>query len=117
MNTVLDVLCAHPRLRLASIMRTLKESPYTPTEAWYVREYGPVLTLAQAASLLGYQSADALRQARLAERAPIPMFKIPGRRGWHAATAAAARWIEATVDSGSCAGPSHTRQTRQQPGG
>lgn len=98
-------------------MRTHQESPYTPTEAWYVREYGPILTLAQTAKLLGYQSADALRQARLSERAPVPMFKIPGRRGWHAATATVALWIEANVDRGLRAGFLSTRQTRREPGG
>lgn len=92
----------------------LQESPYTPTAAWYVREYGPVLTLAQTARLLGYQSADALRQARLAERAPVSMFKIPGRRGWHAATAAVAQWIEMNVDCGSGAARSTTGRKRRQ---
>jgi len=66
----------------------------------YLREFGPLLTSSQAAKLLGYRDAEALRQARLANRLPVPLFKIDGRRRWYASTAAVAGWLEAIVQKG-----------------
>jgi hypothetical protein len=76
------------------------EPALSATTVWYLREFGPLLTSSQAAKLLGYRNAESLRQARLANRLPVPMFKIDDRRGWYAATAAVARWVEATVQKG-----------------
>lgn len=72
----------------------------SPTVVWYLREFGPLLTSSQAAKLLCYRNAEALRQARLGHKLPVPMFKISDRRGWFAATAVVARWVEATVRKG-----------------
>jgi len=76
------------------------EPDLSAATVWYLREFGPLLTSSQAAKLLGYRSAEALRQARLANRLPVRMFKIDDRRGWFAATAVVARWLEATVKKG-----------------
>jgi hypothetical protein len=67
------------------------------TARWLMREHGPLLPASLAAKLLGFKSTDALRQARLRQRLPVPMFLIEGRRGWFASTAAVAAWIEQTV--------------------
>lgn len=61
---------------------------------WLLQEHGPLLDAATTAKVLGFRNPDALRQARRDCRLPIPMFKIPGRRGWFAATLKAAEWVE-----------------------
>lgn len=69
----------------------------SPTARWLLREHGPILSAAVAAKVLGFKSTDALRQARLRQKLPVPMFTIEGRRGWFASTAVVAAWIEQTV--------------------
>lgn len=58
-----------------------------------VREYGGVLDTAATARVMGYPSADALREARLQKRLPIEMFRLPQRRGWFASAESVARWL------------------------
>jgi hypothetical protein len=53
-----------------------------------------------AAKVLGFKSTDALRQARVRQRLPVPMFMIDGRRGWFASTETVAAWLEQTMDRG-----------------
>lgn len=67
------------------------------TERWLMREHGPILSASVAAKVLGFKSTDALRQARIRRKLPVPMFTIEGRRGWFASTAKVAAWIEQTV--------------------
>lgn len=57
----------------------------------------PILTSAETARLMGFPTGDALGKARLAGRLPIQMFRLPGRRGWFAATHAVRAWLEASV--------------------
>lgn len=74
---------------------SVKNQPLVANMAqWLLREHGPLLDAATTAKVLGFRSLDALRQARRDCRLPIPMFKIPGRRGWFAATLTVATWLE-----------------------
>lgn len=57
----------------------------------------PMMSAAQTAKAMGYPSTEALAKARLAGRIPIEMFKVPGRRGWFASTAAVRAWLEQTI--------------------
>lgn len=77
----------------------------SPTAQWLIREYGPLLSGSAAAKLLGFGTADALRQARLRRRVPVPMFAVEGRRGWFASTIAVATWIEKTAGLGGRSDP------------
>ena len=70
----------------------------SPTVRWLLREHGPLLSAPVMAKILGFSNTDALRQARLQQRLPVPMFAIQGRRGWFASTSAVGEWIERTVD-------------------
>jgi hypothetical protein len=72
----------------------------SPTESWLLQEHGPLLCASAAAKVLGFKSTDALRQARIRQRLPIPMFTIKGRRGWFASTETVAAWLERTVERG-----------------
>lgn len=56
----------------------------------------PVLTGAETARVMGYPTTDALYKARQAGRLPIEMFRLPGRRGWFAATPSVKAWLEAS---------------------
>jgi hypothetical protein len=58
-----------------------------------IRHYGAVLPPAEIARLMGFKSTDALGQARRCGRVPVHMFRIPGRRGWHADTREVAAWL------------------------
>lgn len=69
----------------------------SPLAQQLMQEYGPLLPASAAMKLLGYSSTNALRQARLRRRLPIPMFKIAGRRGWFASTSEVASWIDEVV--------------------
>lgn len=61
----------------------------------------PVLTGAETARVMGFPTTDALYKARQAGRLPIEMFRLPGRRGWFAATPAVRAWLEASFSSAS----------------
>jgi hypothetical protein len=69
----------------------------------------PVLTGAETARLMGFPTTDALYKARQAGRLPIDMFRLPGRRGWFAATPALKAWLEASFES-----PSATRNVTEE---
>lgn len=56
-------------------------------------QYGELLALAEVALVLRLSSLDAARKARSQGRLPFPMFKVPHRRGWFAATADVARYL------------------------
>lgn len=59
----------------------------------------PILSAGEAARLMGFPSSEALTKARQTGRLPIPMFQIPGRRGWFAATHVVKAWLEQTLAS------------------
>lgn len=77
----------------------------SPTTNWLMQEHGPLLCASVAAKLMGFKSTDALRQARIRHRLPVPMFTIEGRRGWFASTETVAAWLEQTVDHGTSGAP------------
>lgn len=61
----------------------------------------PILTGAETARLLGYSTTDALYKANQRGQLPFQLFKLPGRRGWFAATSAVKEWLESTLAAGS----------------
>lgn len=67
----------------------------------------PILTSAETARYMAFGSTEALARARLAGRLPIRMFKLPGRRGWFAATRDVRAWIEASLESAPSGPESH----------
>lgn len=56
-----------------------------------------ILTSTEAARAMGFASTEALSRARLAGRLPIAMFRVPGRRGWFAATRDVKAWLESLL--------------------
>jgi len=69
-------------------------APLSQKIHWLVQEHGPLLDAAATAKAMGFRTSDALRQARRDGRLAIPMFKIPGRRGWFSSTHAVAEWLD-----------------------
>lgn len=61
-------------------------------------EHGPLMDAGVTAKVLGFKSADALRQARRDGRLPINMFRLPGRRGWWASTEAVINWLDGQIE-------------------
>ena len=59
----------------------------------------PILSAAEAARAMGFPSSEALSKARQTGRLPIPMFQIPGRRGWFAARHVVKAWLESALAS------------------
>ena len=57
----------------------------------------PVLSGPETARIMGFPTTEALYKARQAGRLPIELFRLPGRRGWFAATAAVKAWLEASI--------------------
>lgn len=55
--------------------------------------YGPLLTADALATVLGYPTVAALRQAIVRGRAPVRVFTPPGRRGKFALTHDVASWL------------------------
>lgn len=57
----------------------------------------PVLSGPDTARIMGFPTTEALYKARQAGRLPIELFRLPGRRGWFAATPAVKAWLEASL--------------------
>ena len=57
----------------------------------------PVLSGPETARIMGFPTTEALYKARQAGRLPIELFRLPGRRGWFAATAVVKSWLEASL--------------------
>jgi hypothetical protein len=57
----------------------------------------PVLSGPETARIMGFPTTEALYKARQAGRLPIEMFRLPGRRGWFAATPAVKTWLQASL--------------------
>lgn len=57
--------------------------------------YGPLLPSAALPRILGYPTASAFRQAVARGTVPVPVFKIPTRRGWFALASEVATWLAA----------------------
>jgi len=57
----------------------------------------PLMTSPETARAMGFKTVSALSKARLAGRLPIPMFTVPGRRGWFASTERIRAWLEHTL--------------------
>lgn len=56
-------------------------------------KYGVILPSSILVQVLGYKSADAFRQALARKTVPVPVFKIPSRRGHFALTKDVATWL------------------------
>jgi len=54
----------------------------------------PILSAAETARAMGFPSSEALSKARQTGQLPIPMFQLPGRRGWFAARHVVKEWLE-----------------------
>ena len=59
-----------------------------------VEEHGELLTGEPLRKCLGYRSDRGFRRSVSAGSCPVPVFKIPGRKGWFARTRAIQEWIE-----------------------
>jgi hypothetical protein len=59
----------------------------------FIKSRGPFVSGRELRDLLGYQSAQAFRQAAQQNRLPVPIFKEPGRRAWMARTLDVATWL------------------------
>lgn len=62
-------------------------------EAELTGRYGPMLEPTALRLVLGYASADAFRLAVARKTIPVPVFKIPNRRGYFALTKEVAQWL------------------------
>ncbi|MCU7875281.1 MAG: hypothetical protein KZQ84_00525 [Candidatus Thiodiazotropha sp. (ex Lucinoma borealis)] len=58
-----------------------------------MKEYGPMVTGDSLRKVLGYPSMEALRQAISRGKAPVPIFKLPNRRGKFALVKDIAHWL------------------------
>ena len=77
------------------------------------RQYGPVLPSACLAQVFCYPSAEASRQAVSRGTVPVPLFRIPNRRGWFALARDVATWLyrqRSNVTQRDCPNKGRTRQ-------
>lgn len=63
-------------------------------------EHGWLLSASTTAKYLGFRNTEALRMARRQGRLAIRMFPVEGRRGFFAAAADVARWMDETLAKG-----------------
>lgn len=58
-----------------------------------VERYGPVLGSSKLIKALGYSTGDAFRQAITRKTVPVPIFRMPNRRGHFALARDVAKWL------------------------
>jgi hypothetical protein len=66
----------------------------SPREQRLLQLHGEVCGVEEAAQILKYPSAHALRRALSRSKAPIQLVKLPHRRGLFASTRAIARYLD-----------------------
>lgn len=71
-------------------------SPLLPDVEFFLPR-APILSAADTARIMGFPTCDALNKARQTGRLPIPMFQLPGRRGWFAARHVVKAWLEGAL--------------------
>lgn len=76
------------------------QSPLLPDVEFFLPR-APILSAADTARIMGFPTCDALNKARQTGRLPIPMFQLPGRRGWFAARHVVKAWLEDALVSAS----------------
>lgn len=86
----------------------------SPLETLLIREFGVVVSSANAARLLGFRNTDSLAKARDRGLLPIHMFRIPHRKGWFAETTAIADWLNNAAAPAGCA-PSSSSHSMEDP--
>lgn len=59
-----------------------------------LRLHGEICDINEAAKILKYPSAQALQKAMKRAKAPVPLVKLPNRRGLFASTRALARFLD-----------------------
>lgn len=57
------------------------------------KQYGELLRLSDLAPLLSYPSVQAVQKARQRGSLPLPVFQIPGRKGWFITTRTVAQFL------------------------
>lgn len=62
-------------------------------EAELRSQYGALLTLSDLAVVLRYPSVAAVRKARQRGHLPLPVSRMPPRRGWYATPSAVAELL------------------------
>lgn len=69
--------------------------------------FGPLLPCTALPRVLGYPTPSAFRQAVARGTVPVPIFKIPTRRGWFALASDVATWLAACKSSNYLLEPTH----------
>lgn len=64
-------------------------------------QYGPMIGGKDLYQALGFRSYAAFRLANEQMKTPIPVYQLPGRRGWFARTDDLANWLINLGKSGS----------------
>ena len=62
-------------------------------EANLALRYGPLLTTQEVAEVLRYRSPQAVLKARMRGNLPVPMTRLPSRRGWFMSSHALAKYL------------------------
>jgi hypothetical protein len=83
--TGVDLQDDQPELLADALARALNDD--------LVRQFGPMLESAELISVFRYPSADAYRQAVTRGTVPVPLFRIPHRRGSFALARDVATWL------------------------
>ena len=76
----------------------ITHSPASAREQRLLQLHGEVCDVEEAARILKYPSAHALRRALSRSKAPIHLVKLPHRRGLFASTRAIARYLDEQLE-------------------
>lgn len=73
----------------------LKDPSSSARQEQMLRLHGEICDVNEAARILKYPSAQALQKAMKRAKAPVPLVRLPNRRGLFASTRALARYLDA----------------------
>jgi hypothetical protein len=93
--------------------RRRTEMPINRIEALLFENFGPVIGGQDLYQALGFKSYSTFYRIQQRQGFDLPLFQLPGRRGWFALTSEVAKWLVERSDKAAPIAPLSLKETRK----